>query len=279
MEIMFCSGNDREYQGMLNNLLKNIFLDFQFWYDLNLWDENYESYSMVDNREIVSNICVYKTQVLVRGKPHLALSLGAVATKEECRRRGLSRKLMEHIMDKYSGTPMYLWANDGVVGFYPRFGFERVYEKQPVYCCSINNNIRPIQLSYSDPKVWRYVYGRVNFSHELDCLNTASINMFHIHWGYLKESLFEIPDLNTLVIAQQQGSVLKLIGVFSLEHILFSDLVEHLPFSNVEKIKFGFMPYWPDVPYIMEEYETDPLFVHGLTCNLGDFKFPELSIT
>lgn len=37
MQISFCNGNDKEYQFMLNNLLKNIFLDFQFWYDLNLW--------------------------------------------------------------------------------------------------------------------------------------------------------------------------------------------------------------------------------------------------
>ena len=54
MKISFCNGNDKEYQFMLNNLLKNIFLDFQFWYDLNLWDENYESYSIIENNEIVS---------------------------------------------------------------------------------------------------------------------------------------------------------------------------------------------------------------------------------
>jgi len=35
MQISFNNGNNKEYQFMLNNLLKNIFFDFQFWYDLN----------------------------------------------------------------------------------------------------------------------------------------------------------------------------------------------------------------------------------------------------
>lgn len=38
------------------------------------------------------------------------------------------------------------------------------------------------------------------------------------------------------------------------------------------------MPCWPDIHYTMQEYETDPLFVRGVRCDLGDFKFPELSI-
>lgn len=39
------------------------------------------------------------------------------------------------------------------------------------------------------------------------------------------------------------------------------------------------MPYWSDIDYTMQEYKTDPLFVRNVNCDLGDFKFPELSIT
>lgn len=31
--------------------------------------------------------------------------------------------------------------------------------------------------------------------------------------------------------------------------------------------------------YSMQECDTDPLFVKNVNCDLGDFKFPELSIT
>lgn len=279
MKISFCNGNDKEYQFMLNNLLKNIFLDFQFWYDLNLWDENYESYSIIENNEIVSNICVFKTQILFDQKQYSALSFGAVATKEEYRGRGLSRVLIEHIVNKYDNVPMYLAANDSVVDFYPRFGFNRIYEKLPVCECKINNKATPNKLCYDDPKVWNYVYNRVNFSQKLDCLNTANINIFHIYFGYLKDCIYELPEINTMVIAEQEGEILKLIGVFSKKDISFFDLVRYLPFTNVKRIEFGFMPYWSDINFVMEEYETDPLFARGLRCDLGDFKFPELSTT
>lgn len=279
MEIRFSNGPDRVYQEKLNALLQEIFFDFQFWYDLDLWDQNYESYSIMVGDEIVSNICVYKAKVLFRGQPYTALSVGAVATREDYRGKGLARKLMEHIIEKYPDTPMYLCANDGVLGFYPRFGFKRVYEKQPVVHCRVNNSVSPLKLTHSDPKVWHYVYNRINFSKELDCLNTACINIFHIYQGYLNNSLYEIPELETMVIADQEGPVLSIRGVFSLRPINFAQLLPHLPFSGVENIEFGFMPYWPDLEYEMEERETDPWFVRGVKCDLGDIKFPELSIT
>jgi len=279
MQILFNNGNNIEYQAKLNKLLKDIFFDFQFWYDLNLWDDKYECYSIMEDGEIVSNISVFKTRVLLNGKEYSALSLGSVATKQEYRGRGFSRMLMEHILKKYDNTPMYLWANESVVDFYPKFGFELVNEKLPVCRCSINNNKKQEKLEYNSKKVWNYIYNRKNFSSKLDCLNTQSINIFHVHWGYLKDNIYELPEIDTMVIAEKDGTTLKLTGVFSLRSISFTELVRHLPFSDVEKIEFGFMPYWDDLDYVMEDYETGPIFVRGVNCDLGGLKFPELSIT
>ena len=279
MEMLFCNSNDKKYQTLLNDLLKDIFLDFKFWYDLDLWDENYESYSNLEDEKIVSNICVFKTQIQYKGKQYQALSLGAVATREGYRGRGYARLIMEEIIRKYSNVPMYLFANDEVLNFYPRFGFNRVYEKLPVTDVNINNSNTPIKLTFDDPLVWDYVYHRVNYSGEMDCLNTKSINIFHLYWGYLKKHIYHIPELDSIVIAEQNGTVLKLIGVFTKGEFNFHELVSQLPFQNVERIEFGFMPYWKDISYQMTEYEADPMFVRGMDCDLVDFKFPELSIT
>jgi len=279
MQISFCNSNDKDYQKRLNAFLTPIFLDFQFWYDLNLWDSNYESYSIISNGEIISNICVYKSDILFNGKRCQALSMGAVATKEGHRGNGYSRLLMEHVIDKYRDTPIYLSANDTVIDFYPRFGFERVYEKTPIAKYHINNAVRPQKLSYDSAAVWDHVHGRINYSKKFDCLNTASINIFHIHSGYLSEDIYNIPELDTVVIAEQQSTVLKITGVFSLKEICFADLARFLPFKNVEKIEFGFMPCWDDLEYEMVDCDPEPLFVRDLRCDLGDFKFPELSVT
>ena len=279
MQIAFCNGNDKQYQAQLNRLLKPIFLDFQFWYDLDLWDSNYESYSIRQRDEIIANICVFKTQLLINEKRHRALSVGAVATKEGHRGMGYARRLMEHIIQKYPDTPMYLSANEDVTEFYPRFGFQRVFEKLPTAQYALHNETASRKLAFDDPRVKDYVYKRVNLSQRLDCLNTQSINLFHIHWGYLKDCLYEIPELDTMVIARQNHAVLHIIGVFSLRDISFAGLAARLPFQNISQITFGFMPYWSDASFDMQPYETDPLFVRGLSCDLGDFKFPELSVT
>jgi len=279
MEISFYNSNDKEYQVKLNKLLSKVFLDFKFWYDLDLWDENYESYSISDDGEIVSNICVYKTHVIFDGKEQLALSIGAVATKIEYRGRGFSRKIMENIIKKYHGVPMYLSANEDVIEFYTKLGFERAYEKLPTIDIEVDNNPAIKKLKFDDDKVKEYVYNRINYSNQMDCLNTASINMFHIHLGYLKEDIYELEELKTMIVAYKSDETLKIKAIYSLEKISFSDLLKSLPFSGIKKIEFGFMPTYENLNLSMVEDDADPWFIRNISCDISNIKFPELSTT
>ena len=52
--------------------------------------------------------------------------------------------------------------------------------------------------------------------------------IYFIYQGYLKDCIYEIPDLNTMLIAKQNGTVLNIIGVFSLRDIRFSDLAKYI---------------------------------------------------
>jgi len=279
MQMVFCNGNDKVYQHKLNHLLRNVFFDFQFWYDLGLWDENYESYAMEDNVQIVSNICVYKTQLLADGRVCPALSIGAVATDAAYRSQGLSRTLMERILEKYKDRSMYLFANETVLEFYPRFGFERIRERLPVAEYAIDNDIAPCKLRFDSELVRQHVYNRQNHSQTLDCLNTASINLFHIFAGHLKEHIYHIPALETVVIAAQNEETLKISAVFSLRPVSFAELARQLPVHGVRKIEWGFMPCWEDLVYDMVDAEGDPFFVRGLRDMLCGRKFPELAAT
>lgn len=186
---------------------------------------------------------------------------------------------MEHIIDKYQDTPVFLSANDNVLDFYPKFSFKRVYDKLPFCECEINNELEPQKLKYDEQAVWNYVNNHLNFSQKFDCLNTASVNLFHIHRGHLKDCLYEIPELKTMVIARQNGPTLKLIGIFSLKELSFNQLIKFLPFENVKKIEFAFTPHFSDLNYQIQEYKGDPFFVRNINCDLEDIKFPELSVT
>ena len=282
MPILFNNSNNKAYQRRLNALLSPIFFDFTFWYDLNLWDERYESYGLaLDNEDgpIVSNICVFKTKLLWRGKPTEALSVGAVCTDPQHRGKGYARLLMEHVMARYPNTPMYLSANESVLDFYPRFSFRPVGEKLPVLVCAIDNPCPPVKLAFDDPKVARYVRERKVFSNVLDCANTDSITMFHIHLGPYKACLYEIPACQTLVVASQEGATLCLHGLFALRPVRWEELAAHLPFAGVGRVEFGFVPDGLNAPFHWEEFDGDPLFVRGAACELGDFKFPDLCFT
>lgn len=279
MEISFCNTDNKNYQNILNVLLKEVFFDFKFWYDLNLWDTNYESYSIIENDVMLSNICVYKAKILMGGKTFEALSLGAVATKKEFRGKGLSRKLMRHIMAKYPDTPMYLNANKNVINFYPKFGFKMLCEQLPVANLNINNSEPAAYLEYGNPKVRSYIYNRVNFSSKLDCLNAQSINMFHIYSGVYNSNIYELKNLDTLLIAKQNAQTLKINAVFSLKNISFKQLAKALPFTGINKIEFGFMPCWNDLKFEMLSCEQDPWFIKNVGCNLNSLKFPELCAT
>ncbi len=279
MEFVFNNGNDKEYQRGLNVLLTKVFQDFSFWMDQDLWDERYESYAIVEDGRFVSNICVFRTQVLWRGEPHLALSLGAVCTDPDYRGRGYSRMLMDRVLERYPHTPMYLSANPSVVEFYPKFGFQRVYEKRPMLSCAIDNALPPKKLTYNDPKVYEYVRGRKNFSRLLDCANTETVAMFDLYQRPFVDSLYEVPECKAMVVAEQQGDVLTLYGVYALRNLAWDELQARLPFAGVRRVEFGFMPDGLGVPYAMEEFDGEIVFVRNLGVELGDFKFPDLSFT
>jgi len=279
MEIHFCNSNDKEYQRRLNALLKPIFLDFQFWYDLDLCDENYESYSIMQDDAIVSNVCIFKVKGVCNGAAFEALSLGAVATRADCRGRGYARVLIKHIITKHPDMPMYLYANESVLDFYTRFDFARAYEKLPTAVYAIHNENATNKLAYTDPKLREYVYHNKNLSERFDCVNTQSVNMFHLCEGAYADCLYEISECETLVIAQQNGGTLHISSMFSRQDVSFATLAKALPFCNVSRLTFGFMPPWADLKFNMESFDADPLFVRGFSCDLGDFKIPELSFT
>src|SRR5690606_30122657 len=67
---------------------------------------------------------------LISGKKLKAAQIGAVSTLPEFRNKGLSRQLMNYILEAYKEKVdfFFLYANDSVLDFYPKFGFRSVKE-------------------------------------------------------------------------------------------------------------------------------------------------------
>ena len=88
-----------------NELAKNTFsLDFEDWYQNGLWTNRYNPHSIVKDGEVIANVSVNQTNMIFDGEIKHFLQLGTVMTKEDFRRQGLIREIMEAIDADYSGS-------------------------------------------------------------------------------------------------------------------------------------------------------------------------------
>ena len=246
-----------------------------------MWYDRYESYSIIENDRMLANICIYKTEMTVRGKLFYALQFGGAATRKDDRGKGLSRLLMEHIFAKYPNTPAFLGANPSVTDFYARFGFRPVQTYHPHIEVAINNeNCNAVKLSPDDATVIEAIHNRKMRSHTLDSLNTQSIQIFHLLLDY-PDAIYHLPNCSAIVVAEQEGDALFIADVIMKMTIPFDTLQKELPFNGVHSVEFGFCPDWLDVnpEWKSVDMVKAPYFIRG-EWNLPEkFRFPTMSET
>jgi GNAT superfamily N-acetyltransferase len=259
----------------LNELMLRTF-DFSFepWYSRGGWTDDYVCYTLFEGGRAAANVGVYAMDLLVRGAPKRSFQIGAVATHPDCRGRGLSRQVMQHVLGEYAELPAFLNADETVLDFYPRFGFRRADDRQPFINLLIDQpktGLRP--LSIDDPKVRQYLDRRASYSNLLDCTNAAPLNWFHL----IQEDahhIYEIPALNAMLVAEQEGPVLTLVDVISPGGAVAWDaLVPQLGFTGVRTICFGFNPDWLGVHPQTRAYGPDSYFFVR-----GDLELPQGAI-
>jgi len=94
-------------------------IDFEPWYQAGFWGEQYLPYSLVENGEVIANVSVNIMDMCLHGQQKHFIQLGTVMTEEAHRGQGLSRFLMERILEEWKPQcdGVYLFANDSVLNF------------------------------------------------------------------------------------------------------------------------------------------------------------------
>nr|WP_307897013.1 GNAT family N-acetyltransferase [Clostridium botulinum] len=143
--------NDKKYSCACNyrddSILRNSFntltektygFNFKQWYEDGYWGDKYIPYSLLDGDNVVSNVSVNIIDFLILGEEKRYVQIGTVMTDEEYRGQGLCRTLMERVIKEWEDKCdlIYLFANDSVLDFYPKFGFDKCDE----YQYAINKN-------------------------------------------------------------------------------------------------------------------------------------------
>lgn len=98
--------------------------------------DNYIPYSYVLGGKVVANVSANLYRMRIRGREYPVVQIGTVMTDPSVRGKGLSGRLMRYVISLYEKESfmIFLFANESVMEFYPRFGFSGVHQKRYVFC-------------------------------------------------------------------------------------------------------------------------------------------------
>jgi predicted N-acetyltransferase YhbS len=207
--------NNDALRASFNRLAEKTFgLNFENWFKNGFWKDNYIPYSVVTDGEVVSNVSVNACNMNYKGKIVKLIQLGTIMTDSDHRGKGYARVLMEEVLKDYAGKVdgIYLFANDSVLEFYPKFGFKKAKEYQYSKEVSISGEYTAQNVPLSD----KIDFGRAatildthKQNAQLYMVGNPGLYMFYLS-QFMTENLFYIEECNSYAIAELEGDTLVL---------------------------------------------------------------------
>lgn len=277
--------NNETLRNSFNKLAESTFgLNFESWYKNGLWRENYIPYSIIENDTVVSNVSVNITDMCFDSKKYNLIQLGTVMTDKSHRNKGLIRILINEIEKDFANKVdgFYLFANDEVVNFYPKFGYTKSDEFQYSKTVSLIKNSSLKKLSVNTKQDFNHIEDIINNSRcfgKFEMINNSGLIMFYLT-SFMQESVYYSQKLDACIIADIDGEDLLIHNVFSKNTLSENDIIFEFG-KEIKNVTFGFTPnntYGMTCQKIFEEDTT--FFVKGKFFeNYEDKKlmFPTLS--
>ncbi|WP_399632489.1 GNAT family N-acetyltransferase [Sporosarcina sp. SG10008] len=278
--------NNESLKENFNTLaMKTFELDFRGWYKKGYWDEKYIPYSFVDEGKVIANASINKMSIVINGKMCEGIQIGTVMTDEDYRNQGLAKQLMQHIMKEYENTCdfMYLFANDTVLDFYPKFGFTRLNESEfslDLAKSSIQMNkdakVKRLTIEIDLALLEKFAENRHVNSTILDVENNESLLMFYFTLAF-REAIFYVENLETIVLMEEEEDTLHIFDIISLKVPNIEAVLASIVKETTKKVVFYFTPDFTieGMTATIMPNDDDALFVLTKKSLLkGNFMFP-----
>ncbi|ELA6045023.1 GNAT family N-acetyltransferase [Listeria monocytogenes] len=279
--------DNKMYRDSFNKLAESTFdINFEEWFRSGFWNDKYVCYSYIDNNEVISNVSINKMNLIYQGENYSALQIGTVMTHPNYRGQGLAKNLLNHVIAKYEDQYdfLYLFANDTVLDFYPKFGFERIEESSfTVDACNLKKKASKLKKLNPDNKtdfqlISRIVSERAPLSNILDVKESEDLLMFYVLIA-LKNELYYLEELDVIVLMEQKGTDLYVLDILSTKKLDVVEVLSYLSTKKIETIHLLFTPEkskYIDAAYIIET--EDMLFVRpNVLTSENYFLFPATS--
>lgn len=263
-------------------------LDFKTWYDKGFWPDEYIPHAIIDKNLIVANVSITKMKLLIDGRPVDGIQIGTVGTIPEYRGRGLSGYLMNHVLEQYKDKNefIFLFANENVVDFYPKFGFTRYNEVIYISETAIPKSYYSarklnINLKSDFEIITGLLYSRLDITRLFGARNYVPITMWHII-NIFPDKLHYLEDDQIIFITSEDKERMHIRDIIFKKPFDFPSAVSRVKKSD--DIKYIYYYFSPD--QLNYRYDTvqscpdSPLFVRG-SFPFGDryFKYPETAQT
>ncbi len=251
-----------------NQLAEKTFgLSFEAWYQNGFWNDKYIPYSIVSNGKIIANVSVNLINCRVKGQERRYIQLGTVMTDEAFRRQGLSRMLMERILSDYASCDgIFLYANDTVAEFYPKFSFQKAEEYRFRTVSHIESLpcVKQVPMNNAEDFDAFLAFRRSHASRSPVLTDTDDLLMFYLT-QFMQECVYQVNNRDCYIIAEQDGNTLTVFDILSNEPVDPS-AVGQLFGHTVEEVCFAFIPENASAleKYVYQEEDTT-FFVLGDT--------------
>lgn len=246
-----------------NELAKTTFgLDFEDWYQNGYWTDRYNPHSIIMDGKIVANVSVNRTDFEWNGQLKHFLQLGTVMTDEAYRSRGLIRRIMEEIDAEYMGKVdgIYLFANNSVLDFYPKFGFVplRQYEYAREAKLEVNDPVVPAKkVSMAEKKEWDRLETLIRKSYSqsvFEMRDNTQLNMFYVT-KFMQDCVYYCEDCDAYVIAEAEDEGLIIDMVISEKEQDLNHIVKCFG-AGYKTVLLGFTPKNTD-GFVVREMNPD----------------------
>ncbi len=273
---------------------KTFYFNFEGWYAAGHWGDLYVPHVLCDKDKVISNVSVNWMVFDVEGKKKTYLQLGTVMTDEAYRNQGLNRDIMEHIIKEYAPKVdgIYLFGNDSVLDYYPKFGFckSKEYEYYMPHDATKHVDtyaLEPVDMSNTAQceRLYKKIKSdsqKQNEKNQNDafCMS-ENIGLFQF-WltAEYTEQVFYLPELDVYVVASIQNDTLYVYQIFGKQQVDISRLAGSFE-APVKEIILGYTPVDKKSFQVRERNEEDTtLFILGsdLQCiEQEKMSFPTLS--
>lgn len=284
---------DREWHDRFFRFVAGVFPEIDAdrwarWRDCGSWLDPYEVLALVDGEKIVSTIGLTRMHLVADSVAQTGFQLGAVATLPSHRGQGLSRRLMNWVFEERASPdqPVFLFGNETVLDFYPRFGFRQVPQQRWILRAKIAPDTS--RATRFDPDSAEDRQRLATLCQRADPipgpLSTSGyypIALWHLTCQPV--SGFWLDGGDTFIAADTDGPRLLVHDIIALRPRDLRPALATLVGAPVDTVTFGFdpSPWLPGTrPIANREADTQsPLFVRGAPSIVGPLGFPGLAQT